>query len=98
MEYGNEFEKEILQRLATIEAKLDDFKEISNLAHLNNTNLSVLYKNVENLSKQVAKNEEEISQLKSKPNKKWETLIITIISTITTIFINILFMQFNFKN
>ena len=93
MEYKSEFEKEILQRLVTIETKLDDFKEISRQTYSNNTNLSVLNESISNINKQVIKNEENIDEIKNKPTRKWESLLATIISTITTIIINMIFIN-----
>lgn len=95
MEKNNEFEKEILQRLVAIETKLDDFKDVSNLTHIHDTRISVIDRTVENINQKVAMNEQEIKEFQEKPRQKWDNFIATILSGITTIIINFIFIKIN---
>lgn len=95
MEKNNEFEKEILQRLVAIETKLDDFKDVSKLTHMHDTKISVIDQTIENINQKVAMNEQEIKEFQEKPRQKWDNLIATILSGITTIIINFIFIKIN---
>ena len=76
------FETEVLSRLAVIESKLDDYKEIKEKSEIA-YNKSINNEEDIKLNKQEIKAvSDRVKSIEEKPAKKWDTIITTSLSTI----------------
>lgn len=76
------FETEVLSRLAVIESKLDDYKEIKEKTEIA-YNKSINNEEDIKINKQEIKTvSDRVKAIEEKPAKKWDTIITTSLSTL----------------
>lgn len=78
------FEIQVLTRLAVIESKLDDYKKIEDISYRGYNNSKENSKDIVNLKEKVAGLEKDVEGIKEQPRQRWFNLLGTIISVVIT--------------
>ena len=86
MENGKEenFQVEVLTRLAVIESKLDEQKETKDIAYRAYNNTKENIKDINNLKEKVNNLQNEVEGIKDQPRQRWFNLLGTMISIVVT--------------
>lgn len=80
----NDFEIQVLTRLAVIESKLDDYKKIEDTTYRAYNNSKENSKDIVNLKEKVNGLEKDVEGIKEQPRQRWFNLLGTIISVVIT--------------
>lgn len=78
------FETEVLTRLAVIESKLDDYKKIEDISYRAYNNTKDNKKDIENMKVDITSLQKEVEGIKEQPRQRWFNLLGTIISVVVT--------------
>lgn len=78
------FEIEVLTRLAVIESKLDKYSQIEDITYRAYNNAKENTKDITYLKEKSTDLEKEIETLKDQPRQRWFNLIGTIVSVVVT--------------
>lgn len=78
------FEIQVLTRLAVIESKLDDYKKIEDICYRSYNNSKENSKDITNLKEKVTALEKDVEGIKEQPRQRWFSLLGTIISVVVT--------------
>lgn len=78
------FEIQVLTRLAVIESKLDDYKKIEDITYRSYNNSKENSKDIVNLKEKVNGLEKDVEGIKEQPRQRWFNLLGTIISVVVT--------------
>lgn len=76
------FEVEVLTRLAVIESKLDKYSQIEDITYRAYNNTKENTKDINYLKEKTASLEKEVESLKDQPRQRWFSLIGTIVSVV----------------
>lgn len=76
------FETEVLSRLAVIESKLDDYKDIKEKAEFAYNKSINNEEDIKNNKQEIKFVSERVKAIEEKPAKKWDSVTMTIIGTI----------------
>ncbi len=80
----NNFEIQVLTRLAVIESKLDDYKKIEDICYRAYNNSKENTKDINNLKEKVTSLEKDTESIKDQPRQRMFSLVGTIISVVVT--------------
>lgn len=78
------FEVEVLTRLAVIESKLDKYSQIEDVTYRAYNNTKENSKDINYLKEKTTSLEKEVETLKDQPRQRWFNLIGTIVSVVVT--------------
>lgn len=78
------FEVEVLTRLAVIESKLDKYSQIEDTTYRAYNNSKENSKDINYLKEKTTSLEKEVETLKDQPRQRWFNLIGTIVSVVVT--------------
>lgn len=78
------FEVEVLTRLAVIESKLDKYSQIEDVTYRAYNNAKENTKDINYLKERTTSLEKEVELLKDQPRQRWFSLIGTIVSVVVT--------------
>lgn len=78
------FEVEVLTRLAVIESKLDKYSQIEDVTYRAYNNTKENSKDINYLKEKTTSLEKEVEALKDQPRQRWFNLIGTIVSVVVT--------------
>lgn len=76
------FETEVLSRLAVIESKLDDYKDIKEKAEFAYNKSINNEEDIKNNKQEIKSVSERVKIIEEKPAKKWDSVTMTILGTI----------------
>ena len=85
MEKENDFEIQVLTRLAVIESKLDDYKKIEDTTYRAYNNSKENTKDINNLK--------EVEGIKEQPRQRWFNLGGTILSVVVTAIVTFILVK-----
>ncbi len=78
------FETQVLTRLAVIESKLDDYKKIEDVAYRAYNNAKENTKDINNIKEKITSLEKDVETIKEQPRQRWFNLVGNIISIVIT--------------
>lgn len=78
------FEPQVLTRLAVIESKLDDYKKIEDVAYRAYNNAKENTKDINNIKEKITSLEKDVETIKEQPRQRWFNLVGNIISIVIT--------------
>ena len=78
------FELEVLTRLAVIESKLDKYSQIEDITYRAYNNTKENSKDINYLKEKTTSLEKDVESLKDQPRQRWFSLIGTIVSVVIT--------------
>lgn len=78
------FELEVLTRLAVIESKLDKYSQIEDITYRAYNNAKENTKDINYLKEKTTSLEKDVESLKDQPRQRWFSLIGTIVSVVVT--------------
>ena len=91
------FEVQVLTRLAVIESKLDEQKETKDTAYRAYNNAKENTKDINNLKEKVTGLEKEVEGIKDQPRQRWFSLIGTILSVVVTAVVTFILVKVGLK-
>lgn len=91
------FEVQVLTRLAVIESKLDEQKETKDTAYKAYNNSKENKKDISNLNEKVTSLEKEVEGIKDQPRQRWFDLIKTILSVVITAVVTFVLVRVGLK-
>lgn len=91
------FEVQVLTRLAVIESKLDEQKETKDTAYRAYNNAKENTKDINNLKEKVTGLEKEVEGIKDQPRQRWFSLIGTILSVVITAVVTFVLVKVGLK-
>lgn len=91
------FEVQVLTRLAVIESKLDEQKETKDTAYRAYNNAKENTKDINNLKEKVTGLEKEVEGIKDQPRQRWFSLIGTILSVVVTAVVTFVLVKVGLK-
>lgn len=91
------FEVQVLTRLAVIESKLDEQKETKDTAYRAYNNAKENTKDINNLKEKVTGLEKEVESIKDQPRQRWFSLIGTILSVVITAVVTFVLVKVGLK-
>ena len=91
------FEVQVLTRLAVIESKLDEQKETKDTAYRAYNNAKENTKDINNLKEKVTGLEKEVESIKDQPRQRWFNLIGTILSVVITAVVTFVLVKVGLK-
>lgn len=87
------FEIQVLTRLAVIESKLDDYKKIEDITYRSYNNSKENSKDIVNLKEKVTSLEKDVEGIKDQPRQRWFNLIGTILSVVVTAIVTFILVK-----
>lgn len=93
MEKENDFEIQVLTRLAVIESKLDDYKKIEDTTYRAYNNSKENTKDINNLKEKVTSLEKDVEGIKDQPRQRWFNLIGNILSVVVTAIVTFILVK-----
>lgn len=93
----NDFEIQVLTRLAVIESKLDDYKKIEDTTYRAYNNSKENSKDITNLKEKVTSLEKDVEGIKEQPRQRWFNLLGTIISVVVTAIVTFVLVKVGLK-
>lgn len=78
------FETQVLTRLAVIESKLDDYKKIEDVAYRAYNNAKENTKDINNIKEKITSLEKDVETIKEQPRQRWFNLVGNVISIVIT--------------
>lgn len=78
------FEIQVLTRLAVIESKLDDYKKIEDITYRAYNNAKENTKDINNIKDKITSLEKDVESIKEQPRQRWFNLVGNIISIVIT--------------
>lgn len=78
------FEIQVLTRLAVIESKLDDYKKIEDITYRAYNNAKENTKDINNIKEKITSLEKDVETIKEQPRQRWFNLVGNIISIVIT--------------
>ena len=91
------FEVQVLTRLAVIESKLDEQKETKDTAYRAYNNAKENTKDINNLKEKVTGLEKEVESIKDQPRQRWFSLLGTILSVVVTAVVTFVLVKVGLK-
>lgn len=93
MEKENDFEIQVLTRLAVIESKLDDYKKIEDTTYRAYNNSKENTKDINNLKEKVTSLEKDVEGIKDQSRQRWFNLIGNILSVVVTAIVTFILVK-----
>lgn len=87
------FEVQVLTRLAVIESKLDEQKETKDTAYRAYNNAKENTKDINNLKEKVTSLEKDVEGIKEQPRQRWFNLVGTILSVVITAIVTFILVK-----
>ncbi len=87
------FEVQVLTRLAVIESKLDEQKETKDTAYRAYNNAKENTKDINNLKEKVTSLEKDVEGIKEQPRQRWFNLVGTILSVVVTAIVTFILVK-----
>lgn len=78
------FEIQVLTRLAVIESKLDDYKKIEDITYRAYNNAKENTKDINNIKENITSLEKDVEAIKEQARQRWFNLVGNIISIVIT--------------
>lgn len=89
----NDFQIQVLTRLAVIESKIDDYKKIEDITYRAYNNSKENTKDIVNLKEKVTTLEKDVEGIKEQPRQRWFNLLGTIISVVVTAIVTFILVK-----
>ncbi len=89
----NDFQIQVLTRLAVIESKIDDYKKIEDTTYRAYNNSKENSKDISNLKEKVSSIEHDVEGIKEQPRQRWFNLAGTIISVVVTAIVTFILVK-----